>query len=171
MRLLGRVYKDYFSIILFADLLTFNIYSCNKCWRVQRFFLFFSLKSGDFFLYYTWLMYHVASYSFEFYQPNTIIRESHNFKPSVPLNQPIFYYCRQTPTQKRLRLANKVSRLTQGPLLKRVAPFLLLFHSSFLPLPPFVIDLLVSLIFPASCPVDLVHAIKLLGGQAESFVI
>lgn len=36
-----------------------------------------------------------------------------------------------------------------------------------------VIDLLVlwTLIFPASCPVDLVYAIKLLRGQAESFVI
>lgn len=36
-----------------------------------------------------------------------------------------------------------------------------------------VIDLLVlwTLIFPASCPVDLVHAIKLLRGQVESFVI
>lgn len=36
-----------------------------------------------------------------------------------------------------------------------------------------VIDLLVlwTLIFPASSPVDLVHAIKLLRGQAESFVI
>lgn len=36
-----------------------------------------------------------------------------------------------------------------------------------------VIDLLVlrTLIFPASCPVDLMDAIKLLGGQAKSSVI
>lgn len=47
----------------------------------------------------------------------------------------------------------------------------LLSQFSVLPLP--VIDLLVlwTLIFPASCPVDLVHAIKLLRGQAQSFVI